>query len=324
MPRRYSNQFSERDAEQAYRAYQGLSPGQRKFVTLILVVAAIFALVVFLRQQFPVGGRSVGDSDEMLLGNPSGASTDPFSSDNYLMVKPYWAEGYDAAWGEPRWVSWEVTSADLGDSPRKPMFDPDQTLPMNFVRITTRDYSGGGFDRGHMCPHGDRTANQDMSYATFVMTNVIPQAPNVNRKAWAQLEEYCRQLVKDDNDHLYIMDGPAGQGGRGSLGYRDAVGHGKVVVPAYCWKVIVIVPPNSDGHDLSHITASTRVIAVWVPNDQDQVGEEWSGFRTTPAQIEAKTGLHFFTKLSPPVAATLDKELDKTYVPPPEPMKFDD
>ncbi|HEX4124626.1 MAG TPA: DNA/RNA non-specific endonuclease [Tepidisphaeraceae bacterium] len=324
MPRKYSNRISERDVEQAYAAYQGLAPGQRKIVTLILIAAAIFALVAFLRQKFPAGGGAVADSDEMLLGNPSGATPDPLNTDNYLMVKPYFAVGYDAALGEPRWVSWEVTPVDLGDAPRKQIFDPDQTLPMNFTRVTTHDYSDSGFDRGHMCPHGDRTANLDMSYATFIMTNVIPQAPNVNRKAWAQLEEYCRELAKNDGDHLYIMDGPAGEGGRGSMGFRDTVGHGRVVVPAYCWKVAVVVPPSSDGNDLAHITPASRVIAVWMPNDQEKVGEEWDSFRTTPAVIEAKTGLHFFSKLAPAVASGLDHELDKTYIPPPEPMKFDD
>ena len=40
-----------------------------------------------------------------------------------------------------------------------------------------RDYTGSGFDRGHMCPHSDRAANEEMSFATFVMSNIIPQAP---------------------------------------------------------------------------------------------------------------------------------------------------
>ena len=73
MPRRYSNKISERDVEQAYAAYQGLSPGQRKVVMLILVAAAVFAIVVFVsRQKFPVGGGAVA-SDEMLLKS-SGAT----------------------------------------------------------------------------------------------------------------------------------------------------------------------------------------------------------------------------------------------------------
>ena len=136
------------------------------------------------------------------------------------------------------------------------------------------------------------------------------------------MRNIARELVKDDGDHLYIMDGPWGQGGRGSLGFRDTVGHGRVVVPAYCWKVVVVVPPSSDGNDLSHISATSRVIAVWMPNDE-KVAEEWASFRTTPAMIESKTGIRF-TKLPPATASALDHEQDQAYIPPPEPMKFED
>src|SRR5205823_1835474 len=168
----------------------------------------------------------------------------------------------DAA-GTPSWGSRRVVASDLGNAPRKQIFDPDSTLAPGFKVVAHRDYSGSGFDRGHMCPHSDRAANEEMSYATFVMTNIIPQAPNVNQKAWAQLETYSRDLAKRGN-HLYIVSGPAGQGGRGSKGSAETVGHGKVVVPAECWKVIVVVPEGGD--DLASIDADTRVIAVDMPN----------------------------------------------------------
>ena len=46
----------------------------------------------------------------------------------------------------PSWVSWRVTRWDLGESPRKPVFDADPELPPGFYRVTHRDYSGGGFE----------------------------------------------------------------------------------------------------------------------------------------------------------------------------------
>ena len=156
------------------------------------------------------------------------------------MVKPYFVLSYNSSLGIPNWVSWQVTDADLGDAPRKQTFDADSTLPSGLKVVTTRDYQGGGFDRGHMCPHSDRAANQEMSFATFVMTNIIPLAPSVNEKAWAQLEWYCRELVRQGN-HLYIIAGPMGRGGLGSRGFRNELAAGKVTVPAYCWKIAVVV-----------------------------------------------------------------------------------
>jgi len=138
-----------------------------------------------------VEGPSEG-AVNMLLGNPSGAVADPASRDNYLMVKRHYALSYNDSKGTPNWVSWRVTKYDLGDAPRKRQFDPDGDLASGFYRVTHRDYTGGGFDRGHMCPHSDRANSQEASFATFVMSNIIPQAPNVNQGAWAQLEDYTR------------------------------------------------------------------------------------------------------------------------------------
>ena len=74
---------------------------------------------------------------------------------------------------------------------------------------------------------------------------------------------------------LYIVSGPVGQGGIGSKGFKESLAGGKVVVPAECWKIIVVVEPGF-GDDLARISMGTRVIAVDMPNDQTRVGEEWA------------------------------------------------
>lgn len=263
-------------------------------------------------------------ADNLLLGNPSNASPDPADRDNYLMVKPYYALSYNDGCGTPNWVSWRTTASDLGDAQRKLEFDADVTLPRGFRRVAHRDYSGSGFDRGHMCPHGDRAANTDMSYATFVMTNIVPQAPNQNQKAWRALEEYARELVQRQGVRLYTVCGPAGRGGAGSNGPAQAVGRGanRVVVPAECWKVIVIAPETGGPGDPAAIGPDARVIAVVMPNDNAAVTtDDWARFRTSPADVERRTGYRFFDKLRPDVAGTLRAKVDDAYVPPPRPRQ---
>jgi endonuclease G len=257
-------------------------------------------------------------SAQMMLGNPSGATPDAANRDNYLMIKPYYALSYNDSKGEPNWVSWRVIASDLGDAPRKRVFDPDDTLPFSFYHVQTRDYTRSGFDRGHMCPHSDRAANIEMSYATFVMSNIVPQAPNNNRKAWAQLENYSRELVRA-GDRLYITSGPYGRGGVGSNGPLDVLANGRTVVPATTWKVI-LVTPDSGRDDLASINAGDRVIAVDVPNDEAQVGEAWAPFRCSAASIEMKTGLHFFTALPADVRSALDQKVDADSIAPPRPL----
>jgi endonuclease G len=161
-----------------------------------------------------------------------------------------------------------------------------------------------------------------MSFATFVMTNVIPQAGNVNEKAWANLEEYGRRLVAQQHMRLYIVAGPAGRGGRGTKGYATTIADGRVAVPAQCWKVIVAVPESGttgSADELSRIDASARVIAVIMPNDDQRVGDNWARFRTSPAAVEALTGYHFFAALPPAVAQRLRQKVDTAVIAPVEP-----
>jgi endonuclease G len=313
MPRRNP---PDDDLQPMINAFSRLPPQAQLVVVLLLLIAGAIAAIVYFRQQHLPLGPDGSASPNLVLGNPSNASTDPTSRDNYLMVKPYYALSYNDDKGTPNWVSWRVIESDLGDAPRRDAFEPDTDLPAGFFQVMQRDYNGGGFDRGHMCPHSDRAANQDMSFATFVMSNIIPQAPNVNRKAWAQMEDYCRELVRQDHDRLYVIAGPAGQGGRGSRGYASTLADGRITVPSSCWKVVVAIPDNGFDNP-SSISSDARVLSVEMPNDNDIVGEEWAQYRTTPARIERETGLHFFTNLNPATAAVFRNRLDQERLPPP-------
>jgi len=89
--------------------------------------------------------------------------------------------------------------------------DPD------WYRVQGFDFSGSGFDRGHMVPNADRD-NQNripVNQATYLMTNMVAQAPGNNQGPWAALEGYLRTLADDGND-LFIVAGPHGEGGYGS------------------------------------------------------------------------------------------------------------
>jgi endonuclease G len=295
-------------------AFFRLSPPAQFLVVVLLLAAAAVVLFYF---HSPSQTALPDGTPNLVLGNPSNAAPDPSSRDNYLMVKPYYVLSYNDTKGTPNWVSWRVTESDLGQAPRRDEFAPDDLLPAGFLQITQHDYTGGGFDRGHMCPHSDRAANQEMSFSTFVMTNIIPQAPNVNRKAWAQMEDYCRELVRH-HDRLYIIAGPVGQGGRGSRGYRDTLAEGRVVVPSACWKLVVDVPDTGVDNPAA-IRADARVLTVEMPNDNDVVGEEWAQYRTTPARVEHETGLHFFSTLDPAVAESFRNRLDRMPLPAPRP-----
>lgn len=253
------------------------------------------------------GTGVAGRDNNMALGNPSGATADVANYNNYLMVKNEYTLSYNRDRGTSNWTSWHLSKAWLGTASRPSSFSSDATLPSTFYHVTSSNYSGSGFDRGHLCPAGDRTYSSTEIKNTMLMTNMMPQAPINNQRPWEKLETYCRTLAKSGSE-MYIIDGPYGKGGAGSNGgTTQTVASGKVTVPSYTWKVIVILPNGSN--DISRITSATRVIALWMPNNQS-VSTTWGGYRTTVDYIESQTGFDFLSNVPTAVQAAIESKVD--------------
>lgn len=234
--------------------------------------------------------------DHLVLGNPSGATADVGNPLNYLMIKPQYALSYHRDRGIANWVSWHLDSAWIGNAPRQDDYRPDTTLPAGWYQVLGTDYQSSGFDRGHYTPSADRTRSIPDNSATFLMTNMMPQAPDNNQGPWEQLESYCRTLVGAGNE-LYIIAGGAGTGGTGSNGgVTTTIANGHVTVPAYTWKVIVVLPVGDN--DAARVTKSTRTIAVIMPNTQGIRTVPWRNFRVSINRVEALTGFNFLSNVS--------------------------
>ena len=241
---------------------------------------------------------SPAPSEHLTMGNPSNAVTSLTQPNNYLMEKPQYSMSYSRDNGGPNWVSWHLDSSWLGTTPRQDDFRADTTLPAGWYQVQATDFSGSGFDRGHMCPSADRTITVAANSATFLMTNMIPQLPANNQGVWANLESYSRSLVSQGNE-LYIISG--GQG----LQFFIANGH--VAVPSQTWKVIIVLPVGTN--DVSRVTTATRTIAVVIPNS-GSIGTDWRAYRVSVDQVEALTGFDFFSNVSAGIQAVIEGRVD--------------
>lgn len=235
------------------------------------------------------------DNSSLLLGNPSNAGS---KADDCLIERPQHAMSYNASNGGPNWVAWHLEKRDLGKV-RRGDFLPDPLLPPD-LQIRPTDYRGSGYDRGHVCPSGDRTRTRRDNTATFVMSNMLPQAAALNQHVWKDLEDYSRSLVR--TNELYIVAGGSGS--------AERIARGKVNVPTVCWKIIVVLPLGDN--DLNRITAKTRVIAVSMPNrDRAEIAEsKWSDWITSVAQIEKTTGYDFLSALPDNIERVLEQKVD--------------
>ena len=142
------------------------------------------------------------EQEHLVMGNPSNANQD---KDNFLMRKQYFAPSYNSLKGTPNWVSWHLTSDTIGEQHHSPQFRADEELPEGMKIVSPTWYSHSGFDRGHMCPHGDRNRTPEMNVTTFIMTNVVPQTHPLNANAWDGFEMYCRSLVHEGKEYIFAV-----------------------------------------------------------------------------------------------------------------------
>jgi endonuclease G len=253
------------------------------------------------------GGGTAGDDSHLLLGNPNGAVANITSPNNYLMDQTYYTIAYNRDRGTPNWVSWHIQSSDIGSTPRTNDFRADSALPSGWYQVQNSSYSGSGFDRGHNCPSGDRTSSTAANSSTFLMTNMIPQAPNNNQQTWEGLESYTRSLVSAGNE-VYVIAGSYGTGGTGSNGgVTNTINNGNVTVPSNVWKIIVVLP--NGNNDISRITSTTRVIAINTPNT-NTINSDWKTYRTSVNSIETATGYSFFASIPATIRTALKQNVD--------------
>lgn len=238
----------------------------------------------------------------LLLGNPSNATADVANENNYLMQKPQYSLSYNRSKNNPNWTAWRLDSTWIGTAERQDDYRPDTTLPAGWYRVTNGDYSGSNYDRGHMCPSGDRTRSVPDNSATFLMTNIIPQKSENNQGPWADLENYCRTLAQTGNE-IYIFSG--GTGNIGTIG--DTAN--RIVVPAVTWKVVMVLPNGSN--DLARVSRSTRAFGVIMSNQSISQGAPWRNFRVTVDAVEYLTGYNFFSNVPKNTQELIEKKRDR-------------
>jgi len=158
----------------------------------------------------------------------------------------------------------------LGCWPRTNSFATDVSLPKD-KRSTPDDYADTGYDKGHNVPDGDLSYDQYIQLESFLMTNMSPQLPNLNRGIWKVLETDVRVWAWQRNHTLQITTGPI-------YAYGDpSIGVNKVVVPKAFFKVVID-------------TQTGETFAFLFPH-KNGLGSNISSVQTTVAEIEKYAGM---------------------------------
>lgn len=131
---------------------------------------------------------------------------------------------------------------------REDSFHEESRLPKS-MRAKLSDYSGSGYDRGHLAPNGNM-ANRSQQYDSFSLANIAPQSPRNNRYIWRNIESATRYLSQQYGE-VYTITGVA------FTSKKTKQLADRVLVPSHFFKAVYIPASNQAG-------------VYYAPNDESE------------------------------------------------------
>lgn len=174
----------------------------------------------------------------------------------------------------PVWASYAINAETaLGCIPRTNAFVADNSLPLG-KKASPTDYAGTGYDQGHLVPDGDQSYNQIVEWESFLMSNMSPQLPNLNRGVWKQLESNVRAWAVQRNHTLIVIPGDIYD-----TNTAKKIGKSNVVVPSALFKIVIDTQTN-------------EALAFIYEHKESQPTDIALG-QVTIAEVEKRTGITF-------------------------------
>ena len=196
---------------------------------------------------------------------------------------------YDKKTKTPQWVAWELTKEETkGNHERTDKFLPDPNV--EGAKVVTTDYTGSGYDRGHMAPAGDMKWSKKAMEESFYMSNICPQIHHLNTGDWNELEANTRKWARRYGS-VYVTCGPIYNGSRRT----QYIGKNRVKVPDAFFKVILIQSPKK-----------TCALGFFFENEAGQ--RPLNEYLVSVDYLEQTTGIDFFPALPDELENVLEAE----------------
>ncbi len=181
----------------------------------------------------------------------------------------------------PNWVAWELTPEEAASevTSRTDVYATDPLVEGK--QADNDDYSRNSFgmDRGHMAPSADFRWSVTANEQTFYLTNICPQAHNLNEGPWLELEQRCRAYAKRYRTNVQIVCGPVYE----KNGWHRTMGGNGVKIPNAFFKAV-----------LMEVRGKTYAIAFIMENEGKILRENISDYVVTMDELRDKTGIDPF------------------------------
>ncbi|UNZ00172.1 DNA/RNA non-specific endonuclease [Zhouia spongiae] len=273
---------------------------RNKKIYRILLALAIIGFYLFEKyydadtgqSQPNTNNKDMVSEEEEVSTNLSLARYLPRSTTGVIVNHEYYTLSYNEMHEQAEWVAYELKKEHLTyDDRKRPYFNQDPKVETGSA--DWRNYKNSGYDRGHLCPAGDRRFSVAAYNQTFLTSNVSPQEHHFNSGLWNRLEQQARYWAKKHNGIFIITGGVLN-------GKLVTIGEEKVSVPDYFYKIII---DERDG--------DIRTAAFLVPHKESKASLET--FRVSIDSIEAVTGVDFLYKLNDQLELETEKDVSLGY-----------
>ena len=187
-------------------------------VMMFLINITIFMIVTYLCTH---SKDCVADCNQFYPNN-----TKITVKNNVELCNSFYVISYDDV-NKRNIFSSELLQPNGHDLKRHDSFHPDTRLKNP---VKPQEYHDSGFDKGHMVPSDDSTSYDEMN-DTFLMTNMTPQDPKLNRGSWKKLETQVRSMVQASGKPAIVVTGAL---------YETYSMLGRIPVPTGYYKIVYI------------------------------------------------------------------------------------
>ncbi|MFV0565654.1 MAG: DNA/RNA non-specific endonuclease [Flavobacteriaceae bacterium] len=244
----------------------------------------IYIVIAFLLLVGVYGYEHVLNQEEKTEFEKQGETVKPETKAHFLPTSTTGQivhhQGYSLSYNEPyeqaEWVAYELKKEHLANTNyNRPYFEVDKAVKTGAA--DWRNYKNSGYDRGHLCPAGDKRYSKSAYDETFLTSNISPQDHDFNSGIWNTLEQKVRYWASKYNGVFVVTGGVLEKG-------LETIGSEHVAVPNQFYKVLI---DTSSG--------KTKMIAFLLPHKDSK--KPLYEFVVPVDTIEKLTGIDFFPQL---------------------------
>jgi endonuclease G len=156
------------------------------------------------------------------------------TSNGQILHKKYFSLSYLAHKKCSEWVAYHINEQNLSDRNIQYRLSFETDPDINSGATTYYDYSGSGYERGHLVPAADMNFDMEGLKETYLLSNIAPQVRACNLGIWRELEKQVRDWVYK-YDELFIVSGTI------FTDYnQQKIKKSGISVPEYFFKVVLV------------------------------------------------------------------------------------